>query len=150
MRLFVSAESSGPVRRVKSMLPPVVVRLFTSAETNSPDSGTGARARESSSMGTGSWVQRSQAAARASTAPPRGLRRRQKKFQSQCSGIEAPRAWPSKSIKCGGHGSVSRGDRRSSWRVRRWAGSDFASKRTESARQSTIQLWPHLQARILP
>jgi hypothetical protein len=118
MRLFVSAESSRPVRCVKSMLPLVVVRLFTSAETNSPVSGTGAQAHESSSMGAGSWVQRIQTAARASTAPPRGLRRRQKNFQNRCRGIEAPRAWPNKSIKCGGHGSVSRGDRRGSWRDR--------------------------------
>jgi hypothetical protein len=26
--------------------------------------------------------------------------------------------WPSKTIKCGGHGSVSHGDRRDSWRDR--------------------------------
>jgi hypothetical protein len=37
-------------------------------------------------------------------------------FQNQCSGIEAPRAWPSETIKYGSHGSVSRGDRRDSWR----------------------------------
>jgi hypothetical protein len=30
-------------------------------------------------------------------------------FQNQCSGIETPRAWPSKNIKCGDHESVSRG-----------------------------------------
>jgi hypothetical protein len=35
------------------------VRLFTFAETNNPVSDMGARAHESSSMGTGSWVQRS-------------------------------------------------------------------------------------------
>jgi hypothetical protein len=34
------------------------------------------------------------------------------KFQNQCSGTEAPRTWSSKTIKCGGHGLVSRGNRR--------------------------------------
>jgi hypothetical protein len=73
-----------------------------------------------------------------------------RKIFKTSAGIEAPRAWPSKAIKCGGHGSVSRGGRRGSWRVQRRASSNFASKRTEAARQSTIQLRPHLQARILP
>jgi hypothetical protein len=61
-----------------------------------------------------------------------------------------PRAWPNKSIKCGGHESVSRGDRRDSWRDRGRTGSNYASEHTEAAHPSTIQLWPHLQARILP
>jgi hypothetical protein len=78
MRPFVSAESSGPVRRMKSMLPPAVVRLFTPAETNSPGSDIGARAHESPSLGIGSWVQRSRTAARASTVLPRGRRRRRR------------------------------------------------------------------------
>jgi hypothetical protein len=52
--------------------PPVVVRLFTFAETNNPVSDTGARAHESSSLGVGSWVQRSRTTARASTASYRG------------------------------------------------------------------------------
>jgi hypothetical protein len=43
----------------RSKPPPAVVRLFTSAETNSPVSDTGAQAHESSSLGTGSWVQKS-------------------------------------------------------------------------------------------
>jgi hypothetical protein len=85
---------------------------------------------------------------RASSGPPQ--RTEKVNFQNQCSGIEAPRAWLSKAIKCGGHGSVSHRDRRGSWRVQRRAGSNFASKRSEATRQSTIQLWPHLQARILP
>jgi hypothetical protein len=59
VRLFTFAESSEPVCRVRSTPPPAVVRLFASAETNSPASDTGARARESSSLGAGSWVQRS-------------------------------------------------------------------------------------------
>jgi hypothetical protein len=65
-----------PNRRVKSAPPPTVVRLFTSAKTNNPVPDTRDRAHESSSLGAGSWVQRSRTAARASTAPPRGRRRR--------------------------------------------------------------------------
>jgi hypothetical protein len=145
---FLGAKEAN--RRTRSAPPPTVARLFTSIETNSPVCDTGARAHESSSLGAGSWVQRSRTADRASTAPPRGRRRRQKNFQIQCSGIEASRAWPSKAIKCGGHGSVSRGDRRGSWRGQGRAGSNYASDRTEAEHQSTIQLWPHLQARILP
>jgi hypothetical protein len=30
-------------------------------------------------------------------------------FQNQCSGIEAPRAWLSKTIKCGDHGQSAAG-----------------------------------------
>jgi hypothetical protein len=41
MRLFVSTESSGPVRRIKSILPPAVVRPVISAETDSPGSDAG-------------------------------------------------------------------------------------------------------------
>jgi hypothetical protein len=70
-------------------------------------------------------------------------------FLNQCSGIEAPRAWPGETIRRGGHGLVSRGDRHGSWRDRRRIGDDYVSKRTEAAHQSAIKLWPHLQARIL-
>jgi hypothetical protein len=65
-------------------------------------------------------------------------------FLNQCSGIEAPRAWPSETIRPRGHGSVSRGDRHGSWRDRRRIGGDYVSKRTEAARQSPIKLCPHL------
>jgi hypothetical protein len=75
---------------------------------------------------------------------------REGNFSNQCSGIEAPRAWPGKTIMRGGRGSVSRVYRRGSWRDRRRTGSDYVSKRTEAARQSPVKLWPHLQARILP
>jgi hypothetical protein len=51
---------------------------------------------------------------RASSGPPQKTEKMN--FQNQCSGIEAPRAWPSGTIKYGSHGSVSRGDRRDSWR----------------------------------
>jgi hypothetical protein len=71
-------------------------------------------------------------------------------FLNQCSGIEAPHAWPGETIRRGGRGSVSRGDIHGSWRDRRRSGGDNVSKRTEAARQSPIKLWPHLQARILP
>jgi hypothetical protein len=51
---------------------------------------------------------------RASSGPPQKTEK--VNFQNQCSGIEAPRAWPSETIKYGSHRSVSRGDRRDSWR----------------------------------
>jgi hypothetical protein len=82
VRLFTPAESSRPVCRVRSAPPPAVVCLLTSGETNSLVSDTRARAHESSSLGTDSWMQRSRTAARASTVPPRGRRRRQKFFQN--------------------------------------------------------------------
>jgi hypothetical protein len=85
---------------------------------------------------------------RASSGPPQKTKK--VNFQNQCSGIEAPRAWPSKAIKCGDHGSVSHGDMRGSWRDQRRAGSNCVSKRTEAACQSPIKLWPHLQAHSLP
>jgi hypothetical protein len=73
---------------------------------------------------------------------PLGPSQRTKKvnFQNQCSGIEAPRTWPSKTIKCGDHGSVSRGDKRDSWRDRRRTGSNCVSKCTEARvnRQSSF------------
>jgi hypothetical protein len=73
-RRFLCADKAN--RRVKSAPPPAVVRLFAPAETDGPVSGTGAWAHESSSLGAGSWVQRSRTAARASTAPPQGRRGR--------------------------------------------------------------------------
>jgi hypothetical protein len=50
---------------------------------------------------------------RASSGPPQKTEK--VNFQNQCSGIKAPRAWPSETIKYGSHGLVSRGDRRDSW-----------------------------------
>jgi hypothetical protein len=50
----------------------------------------------------------------ASPGPPQKTEKMN--FKNQCSGIEAPRAWPNGTIKYGGHGSVSREDRRDSWR----------------------------------
>jgi hypothetical protein len=73
-RRFLCAEKAS--RRAKSVPLPMVVRLFASAKTNSPVPGTRAWGHESSSLGAGSWVQRSRTAGRASTAPPRGRRRR--------------------------------------------------------------------------
>jgi hypothetical protein len=64
--------------------------------------------------------------------------------------LEAPRAWPNEGIKCGGHGPVSRGDRRGSRRDHGRAGSNCINKRAGAVSQSLVKLWPHLQARILP
>jgi hypothetical protein len=75
---------------------------------------------------------------------------REGEFLNQRSGIEVPRAWPGETIRHGGHGSVSHGDRHGSWRDRRQTSRDYVSQRTEAACQSPIRLWPHLQARILP
>jgi hypothetical protein len=72
---FLCAEKANQC--VKSAPPPMVVRLFASAKTNSPVPGTRAWAHESSSLGAGSWVQKSRIAARANTVPPRGSRKRQ-------------------------------------------------------------------------
>jgi hypothetical protein len=102
-------------------------------KSSGPTSATGARAHESYSLGVGLRVRRRRIAA----------------SQNQCSGIEAPHVWPSKTIKYGGHGSVSRGDRRDSWRDQRRTGSNYVSKHTEAACQSPIKLWPDLQARFL-
>jgi hypothetical protein len=74
---------------------------------------------------------------------------REGEFLNRCSNIEAPHTWPGETIRRGGHGSVSRGDRCGSWRDQRRTSRDYVSKRTEAARQSPIKLWPHLQARIL-
>jgi hypothetical protein len=153
VHLFNSTESSGPVRH-RGTPPPNAVRLFTSAECSGLSlwhGGPGPRVillgrrppcaeKANHRVRSTPPPAKSQTAAQASTVPPRGRRRRQKDFQNQCSGIKAPRAWPSKSIKCRGHGSVSRGDRRGSWHVRRRAGSKYDSKRTEAACQSPVKL----------
>jgi hypothetical protein len=73
---------------------------------------------------------------RASSGPPQKTEK--VNFQNQCSGIEAPRAWPGETIMHGGHRSVSRGDRRGSGRDRRRTDSDYVSKRTETVRQSSF------------
>jgi hypothetical protein len=58
---------------VRSESLPAVVRPFTSAETNNPVSNAGARAHESSSLGAGSWVQRSRTVSRQYCASKREL-----------------------------------------------------------------------------
>jgi hypothetical protein len=73
----------------------------------------------------------------ASSGPPQKTEKAN--FQNQCSGIEAPHEWPSETIMHGGRGSVSRGDRRGSWRDRRRTGSDYVNKRTEAARLSAFR-----------
>jgi hypothetical protein len=67
-------------RTATSELPPTVVRLSISAENNDPVSDTGAWAHESYSLGDGFSVQKERTAARASTAPPRGRHRRQRRI----------------------------------------------------------------------
>jgi hypothetical protein len=137
---------------VRSKPPPVVVRLYTSTKTNSPVSDTGGPGPRVILLGRRPLgAEKSNRRSRQYCAPL-GPSQRTKKvnFQNQCSGIEAPRAWPSKTIKCGDHGSVSRGDKRDSWRDRRRTGSNCVSKCTEAACQSPIKLWPHLQAHFLP
>jgi hypothetical protein len=64
--------------------------------------------------------------------------------------LEAPRAWPNKAIKCGGHGLVSREDMRGSRRDQGRTDINYTNGHAESVSQSPIKLWPHLQARILP
>jgi hypothetical protein len=79
----------------------VEVCPFISAKTNSPSSVVRARARGSPSMGAGSWVQGRRTATFTSTLPSQGHRRSQGGwiFKAICGGIEAPRAWPSKSYR---------------------------------------------------
>jgi hypothetical protein len=72
------------------------------------------------------------------------------KFSKPMQRLEASRAWPNKAIKCGGHGSVSRRDRRGSRRDHGRTGSSCINGRAGAASQSPIKLWPYLQARILP
>jgi hypothetical protein len=67
-------------------------------------------------------------------------------FQKPIQRLEAPRAWPNKGIKCEGHVSVSRGDRRDHGRT----DSNCINGHAGAASQSPIRLWPHLQAHILP
>jgi hypothetical protein len=75
-----SAKKANRCVRPKSEPSPSVVCLFISAtRNNNPVSDAGARAHESYSLGVSSRVQKSQTDARASTAPPRGHRRRQRR-----------------------------------------------------------------------
>jgi hypothetical protein len=66
---------------------------------------------------------------RVSSGPPQKTER--VNFQNQCSGIEAPRVWPGKTIKCGGHRSVSRGNMCGSWR-------DRSARKQRANRQSSF------------
>jgi hypothetical protein len=75
---------------------------------------------------------------------------REDNFSSPVQRLEAPRAWPNNDIKCGGHGPVSRGDRRGSRRDHRRTDSNCINGHAGAASQSPIRLWPHLQAHILP
>jgi hypothetical protein len=52
--------------------------------------------------------------------------------------LKAPRAWPNKDIKCGGHESVSHGDRRGSQRDHGRTGSNCINGRAGAASQSNF------------
>jgi hypothetical protein len=57
--------------------------------------------------------------------------------------LEAPRAWPNKAIKCGGHGSASRGGRRGIRRDQGRIDSNYTNGRAKAVNQSPAKLWPH-------
>jgi hypothetical protein len=71
-------------------------------------------------------------------------------FQNRCSDSRHPAHGPTKTLKYGGHGPVSRGGRRGSRRDHRRAGSNYINECAGAASRSPVKLWPHLQARILP
>jgi hypothetical protein len=146
-----SSSTEEANRHARSELPPAVVRLSISAGSNGPVSDTGPGPR---AILPGRRFLSTERANRRSCQYYASLGPPQKAgkviFSNRCSGIEAPRAWPGETIMRGGRGSVSRGDRCGSWRVRRRTGSDYISKHTKVARQLPVKLWPHLQARILP
>jgi hypothetical protein len=138
---FLCAEKAN--RRVKNASPLAVVRLFAPAETDSLVSGMGAQAPVP--------VYREFALPLAPVPRLLGATAEdgEVKFSKPMQHLEAPRVWPNKAIKCGGHVSVSRRDRRGSQRDQGRTGSNCTNGRTEAASQS-VKLWPHLQARILP
>jgi hypothetical protein len=144
---FLCVEKAN--RRVKNASLPAVVRLFAPAETNNPVSGTGGLDPRVILLGhrylRTEKSHRCSCQYRASSGPPQKTEKL-KPMQH----LEAPRVWPNKAIKCGGHGSVSRGDRRGSQRDQGRTGSNYTNERAEAASQSPIGLWPHLQAHILP
>jgi hypothetical protein len=124
---------------------PAVVRPLVFAATSGPISGTGAWAHESSFLGP---VPAYREVAPPLTPLPRLLRATEEdgevKFSKPMQHLEAPRAWPNKAIKCGGHGSVSRRDRHGSRRDQGQTSSNYTNGRAEAACQSPIKLWPHL------
>jgi hypothetical protein len=112
-RRLLCAEKAN--RRVKSTPPPAVVRLFTPLKPTAQSLARG--------PGPTSHPPRAQVPAYREVAPPLAPVTRlpgaaaedgEVKFSKPMQRLEAPRAWPNKVIKCGGHGSVSRGDRRGS------------------------------------
>jgi hypothetical protein len=99
-------------RRTRSTPPPAVVHLFTSAESSGPTFGPGPRVilLGRRFLGAEKSNRRSRQY-RASSGPPQKTEK--VNFQNQMQRYRGtPR--PSKAIKCGHHGSVNRGDRRSS------------------------------------
>jgi hypothetical protein len=64
------------------------------------------------------------------------------KFSKPMQRLEAPRAWPNEAIKCGGHGSVSRGDRRGSRRDQGRTGSNCIKRARRSSEPISQTLAP--------
>jgi hypothetical protein len=130
-------------RRVKNASPPAVVRLFAPAEANNPISGP----RPTSHT---PWapVPAYREVALPLAPVPRLLgataEDREVKFSKPMQHLEAPRAWPNKTIKCGGQGSVSRRDMCGNRRDQGWTDSNCINGRAGAASQSPIKLWPHL------
>jgi hypothetical protein len=132
--------SVGASFRVREPPHAVACLFISAARDDSPVYDTGAQAHRSYSLGDGSRVRKERTAARAGSAPPRGRGRIQKViFLNQCSGIEAPRAWPDETTRHGGHGPVSRENKYGSWLDRRQIDGKYVSRRTEAARQSLIR-----------
>jgi hypothetical protein len=92
---------------------------------------------------TGYYVQRNRAATCANAASSRD-------YRTSATTRGSPAHDPTVPIKCDGHGSVSRRDRRDSWYDHRRSGSNCSNGRTEAAVQPLTRPWSHLQARILP
>jgi hypothetical protein len=135
-RLFIFAESSGPASGTGARGPRVILlgRRSLSAKKAKPPREERTvvplllRQKQRTSLWHGGpgprvillghrflGVEKSNYRSRqyhASSGPPQKIEK--VNFQNQCSGTEAPRAWPGETIKCGGHRSVNRGDRRGS------------------------------------
>jgi hypothetical protein len=131
---------------------PAVARPLSFAATGGSTSGMGAPGPHAIHparrfLGTGKSHCRSRQY-RASLRPSQKTKKIN--FQKPTQRLEAPRAWPNKGIKYGGHGPVSHRGRHGSRRDHRRAGSNCINGRAGAASRSPVKLWPRLQARILP
>jgi hypothetical protein len=102
-----------------------------------------ARAHMSCNRRTGYYVQRNRTATCANAASSRDYRTSAKTRGS-------PAHDPTVPIKCDGHGSVSRRDRRDSWYDHRQAGSNYSNRRAEAAVQSPTGSHPLLKRQGSP